>query len=621
MPSIPDTFIDDLRARVDLSDLIGRYVTLKKAGNRYMGVCPFHGDSNPSMSVNPERGFWYCFGCQAGGDAIAFVRQKENLEFVEAIQFLARLYGMVVPEVQSDPNAPKRKTLYEINEFAQNLYVRFLKSKSGRTFREYLIGRGFTKDTILDYKLGAAPESWDFISKQLQSSGFPENDILETGLVMISQKDSSRKYDRFRNRLMIPIIDTVSRTVGFGGRDMGDEGPKYMNSPESKIFHKSNLLFGMNLAKNSASETNQLIVMEGYTDVMMSYQGEMKNCCAVMGTALTEEHIPLLQRFANEVILVFDGDDAGKRATLRSLNALANVDFVVKVYTLPKGKDPADIVVKHGGEKFKKVLTKSVSGPDWVFSHFADPVKDSDLRTRLLAFQNVAPYILAHKNKLLQDELIERAALAFSIPESGIRDGLRNVRENKSTVGKTSDSGTLEAIFNGIEMAERTFFLSLFENPNYIGDVRDLLTRDDFENPLHKKLAGIILQPGFILNSPDNLTKKDEVINDMNLFSYVVRLIDDIDKLRESESDRGLSEKDLRISIHRIITRQYDSQKKELQEKLHQAQNQLKDKPEVKDALLGLVTEVQDLEDRYRTASANLIGEAVDRNNVVMGDG
>ena len=240
VPQIPDNFIDDLLNRVDIRDLIGRYVTLKRVGSRYMGVCPFHGDKDPSLSITPDKGLWYCFGCHEGGNAISFIKKKENLDFADAVRFLAQLYNIQVPETASDPGAVRRRTLFDVNDRARDWYVKILKSKAGRPFREYLSRRGFKRETVIAFRVGASFQSWDFISKKLLADDFKEEELIKAGLA--SQSKVGGIVDRFRGRLMIPIIDTLERTVGFGARDGGRLAEIYQLPGESDFPEKQDPL-------------------------------------------------------------------------------------------------------------------------------------------------------------------------------------------------------------------------------------------------------------------------------------------------------------------------------------------------------------------------------------------
>jgi len=622
MPSIPDSFIDDLLLRVDLHDLLGRYISLKKTGSRYMGVCPFHGDSDPSLSVNPDKGFWYCFGCQTGGDAITFIRKQENLDFVEAIKFIAGLYNIPVPETEVDPKSQRRKILIDINDKAAEFYVKILKSKKyGASFREYLTERGFKKDTVLDYRLGASIDGWEHLANHLRDSGYSDQDLIDAGVAL--PRNSGRGiYDRFRGRLMIPIIDTLDRTLGFGARAMGDDQPKYINSPESPVFLKSKVLFGLNLAKKECRKTGQLILMEGYTDVMHARQAGVHNCCAVMGTALTSEHLPQLARFAGEVVLSFDSDEAGQRATTKSLMAFAGSDFKVKVMPIPPGNDPADIIIKKGAENFKKRVAASVDASDWLFRIYGKPVVGGSITEKLEAFALIAPYIEAYRNHPIYDQLQENAAIAFNTNISALRTVLRQVRDGERRGrGKTetkAESVSIDLIISSSENVERELFLSLMASPKYLLEVKEMLSPEDFDNPLHRRLARVFFQPGFALGTAEGLKRIREITDDEDLYSYVVGLTVEHDEDQLLEDKSRFNEGSLRMCLLNLVKRQYNSECNRLQGELQvcmpglQSENSKK-VYETKKQIEQLQMQRLELDDTFFQLCANLGGDSVSR--------
>ncbi|MCX6646779.1 MAG: DNA primase [bacterium] len=610
MPTIPDNFIDDLIQRVDLNDLIGRYISLKKTGSRFMGVCPFHGDTNPSLSVDPERKMWYCFGCQAGGDAITFIRKQEGLEFVEAVNFIARLYGIPVPEGARDPGASRRKTIIDVNDASRDIFIKVLKSKHGRYFRDYLTERGFTRETAEVYRVGASVNTWDFLSSSLLKKGFKEDDLVEAG-VSLKKKSGSGLVDRFRGRLMIPIIDPLDRTLGFGARAMGDDSPKYLNSPENQIFQKSKILFGLDLAKNAVRKSSQLILMEGYTDVMHAHQAGIENCCAVMGTALTREHLPLIARYAGEVTLSFDGDEAGIRATTKSIMEFAGSDFTLKVLTLPLGVDPADIITSEGPDKFRKRVSNSVEASRWLFKTYGDPVRDQAISARLKAFENVAGFLGAFQSHPAYDGLEEQAAIAFNLNTSIIRD-IVSQRKTGSKSLSTKALENIETMLKDNEQIERTLFLSLMSCPEHLPEIKNHLDPEDFDHPLHRRLARIIFQPGFSIGTPHNLQKLREVTDDDELYSYVVKLLIDFDEDHEAEDKPQYTEDVLKPCLACMLKKQFETESKRLQSAMTElkARNTEGDPSDDWHAgLLDLMKEKQELETDFREILYELGGE------------
>ena len=486
MPSIPDNFIDDLNTRVDLAELIGRYLTLKKVGSRYKGICPFHGDTDPSLSVNPEKGFFYCYGCNAGGDAISFIRKIENLDFVESVKFIANLYGIPVPESNSQHEG-RRKSLYEINSAAKELFRKhFSSGKEGAPFRAYMLERGFLPDTLKVFEVGAAPESWDFAKIALNEYG--DENLIKSGIV-VKHPEKGNIYDRFRYRLMIPIIDTLGRVAGFGGRIMKGDGPKYINSPESDIFKKSKILFGLNHAKDACRESGDLIVMEGYTDVMMCCQAGLKNSCAVMGIALTEEHIPILRRFAKRVILLFDGDKAGTKAAARSVSSMVNSGIKVLVAHIGNGNDPASVVHESGPDAIKSIIEKAVEGDEWLLSTLAKPVANKPLKDKMKMLASAAGFIGKHESEPIRDELIEKATIYFKVPASAIQETMRDSKDGN----KKTSSANIARMVNNIEKVERDFLMAALNHPETFPELSKMLDQNDFDVPIHKRAFMILI--------------------------------------------------------------------------------------------------------------------------------
>lgn len=575
-----------------------------------MGVCPFHGDTNPSLSVDNERKFWYCFGCQSGGDAITFVRRQEGLDFVEAVNFIARLYGIPVPEGARDPGASRRRTIIDVNDAARDVFVKILKSKHGRYFRDYLTERGFTRETTEAFRIGASLNTWDFLSSNLLKWDFKPDDLVEAG-VSLRKKDGSGLVDRFRGRLMIPIVDPLDRTLGFGARAMGDDSPKYLNSPENQVFQKSKILFGLDLAKNAIRKSSQIILMEGYTDVMHAHQAGVENCCAVMGTALTREHLPLIARYAGEVILAFDGDEAGIRAATRSVMEFAGSDFNVKVLALPQGSDPADVIVNDGVESFLKRISNSVEASRWLFKTYGDHVRDQAISFRLKALENVTEYLYAFKTHPSYDSLEEQAAIAFNLNTSVIRDILSQYKPgSKYTAVKISPN--LEVVLRGNEQIERTLFLSLMSCPKNLPEVKELLDPEDFDHPLHRRLARILFEPGFSIGTPHNLQKLRKVTEDEELYSYVVRLLIDFDEDQESGDDSEFTEDVLKPCLACMLRKQFETESTRLQSamsELKAASTGQETEGDLEKQLLELMKEKQELETDFREIVYKLGGE------------
>ena len=377
---IPRGFIDDVVARTDIVDLIDNKVPLKKAGKNYQACCPFHNEKSPSFSVSPEKQFYHCFGCGAHGNAISFLMEYEQLEFVEAIEELARLHSLDVPrentggKPQKYPSVSReqKQSDYEMMELAARYYQHSLKHDSNsKLVIEYLKNRGLSGEVAQAYGLGYAPDSWDGAMKTLAKT--PEQRQQLVDLKVLTQNDKGRTYDFFRNRVMFPIRDKRGRVVGFGGRVLDDSTPKYLNSPETRVFHKGSELYGLYQAKQAYTSLERVLIVEGYMDVVSLAQQGIKYAVAALGTATTPEHMQLLFRSTRQVICCYDGDRAGRDAAWRALeNAMAHLkDGVDLRFTfLPDGEDPDTMVQKEGKEAFEQRLGQAKPLLDYFFEHF-----------------------------------------------------------------------------------------------------------------------------------------------------------------------------------------------------------------------------------------------------------
>lgn len=359
---LPDSFLQELKYRSDIEQVVGGYVNLRRRGRTLSGLCPFHSEKSPSFTVYPENQSFYCFGCGAGGDVITFIRKIENLDYIEAVRLLAQKAGIAVPENQEDDRTQRlRKRVLEANREAARYFHRNLMSERGRECRAYLINRGLTRETIVHFGIGFASESWDELLHEMQGKGFTREELIEAHLVTPNQKGGA--YDSFRNRTIFPIIDLRGNVIAFGGRNLGEKGPKYLNSSDTPVFKKSRNLFALNFAKNSG-RTN-IILCEGYMDVVSMHQGGFTNAVATLGTAMTEEQARLLAQYTKEVILSYDSDGPGQAATQRATGLLEAVGIKIKVLAIPDAKDPDEYIKKFGAERFEMLLEGSSSATEY----------------------------------------------------------------------------------------------------------------------------------------------------------------------------------------------------------------------------------------------------------------
>ena len=344
-----DDIIEEVRMKNDIVDVVSQYVKLNKRGSTYFGLCPFHNEKTASFSVSPSKQMYYCFGCGAGGNVFTFLMEYENLTFVEALERLAEQAGMELPEKGNSENDRKRRDLrdsiLEVNKLAANYYFACLKSEQGKIGYEYLTKRELKPETIVRFGLGFAGKGGSPLYQYVKSKGYPDSVLKETGLFTYDEKRGV--YDKFWNRVIFPIMDVNNRVIGFGGRVMGDGKPKYLNSPETKIFDKSRNLYGLNVARTTRK--NYLILCEGYMDVIAMHQAGFTNAVASLGTALTSGHASLVKRYTKEVLLLYDSDGAGIRAALRAIPILREAGVTSRVVSLKPWKDPDEFIKNEGG--------------------------------------------------------------------------------------------------------------------------------------------------------------------------------------------------------------------------------------------------------------------------------
>lgn len=349
---LSDSFLQELKFKTDIEDVISAYVSLKKRGSTFVGLCPFHNEKTPSFTVYPETQSFYCFGCGAGGDAVGFIRKIENLDYIDAVKSLADRAGIQMPQDGFDDSlSKKRRRVLEANRAAARYFHSVLMSEEGKKGLDYFINRGLSKHTIKKFGLGFAPDKWDGLLKQLKSEGFTVSEMMDAGLI---RKGERNYYDNFRNRVMTPIIDVRGNVIAFGGRVLDDSKPKYINTGDTIAYKKTYELFALNFAKDSSQDS--IILCEGYMDVIAMHQAGFTNAVAGCGTALTSEQVRLISRYSKEVILAYDADEAGQKAVTKALALFKNADIKVRVPVLQYGKDPDEIIKNVGAEKFRGML-------------------------------------------------------------------------------------------------------------------------------------------------------------------------------------------------------------------------------------------------------------------------
>ena len=357
-----DSFISEVAERNDIAEVVSEYVKLgKRSGSNLFGLCPFHNEKTPSFSVSPDKQIYHCFGCGKGGGVISFIMEIEGLSYPEAVEFLARRAGLALPQQDTDDGSRRRARLYELNRDAARFFHEMLKGPGGEKARQYLAQRQLTPATATNFGLGYAPDSWDALKKAMLEKGYTEQELFTADLIRSGRKGSS--YDTFRNRLVFPVIDVRGNVTGFSGRIIGEGEPKYLNTKETPVYNKGRLLFGLNLAKKSKS--GYILLVEGNVDVVSLHQAGFDSAVAALGTALTNEQAQLISRYTGEVILAYDSDGAGLKASQRSIDILEKLDVKVRVLRWEGAKDPDEYIKKFGPGAFRNLIEKSESQIDY----------------------------------------------------------------------------------------------------------------------------------------------------------------------------------------------------------------------------------------------------------------
>ena len=385
--AFPPSFLDELIARNPIEDVVGQYVSLKRSGSNMFGLCPFHGEKTASFSVSPDKGIYYCFGCHKGGGAINFMMEVEGLSYPDAVRALAKRAGMQVPEdEQYQSRYRQQERLWALHKEAARFFHSQLYAPIGKAALDYAFGRGMTKGILTTFGVGYAPDSWDSLIKAMLAKGYTEEELKESGLVTVSQKNG-RIFDRFRDRLMFPIIDVRGNVIAFRGRIIkkDSDAAKYLNSPETLIFNKRKNLFGLNLAKKT--KQGYLILVEGNIDVVALHQYGFDNAIASLGTSLTEEQAALMTRYADQVVLIYDGDKAGQNATQRAIPILEKAGLQVKVLQIKDAKDPDEFLRKFGADRFKLLLEESSNRVEYQLAAIRRKydLREDDQRVKFIA--------------------------------------------------------------------------------------------------------------------------------------------------------------------------------------------------------------------------------------------
>jgi len=486
---IPDNILDDILSRVDIVEVVSGYIPLKRAGRNFRALCPFHQEKTASFMVSPDRQIYHCFGCGAGGNAFNFLMQYERLEFLEAVEILAKKAGVALPETQrQDAKTVSLITqLYKINELAALFYEYNLNSSGGAAAKHYLLKRGLKEETIKLFHLGYALDKWEALINHLRNKNISLSLLEKAGLIL--SKEGGGYYDRFRQRIIFPILDIKSRPIAFGARVLDDTLPKYINSPETPIYIKGRNLYGLILAKDAIRENDCVAVVEGYLDFILPYQEGLKNIVASLGTAFTTEQARLLKRYTHNVVMVYDADKAGELATLRTLDIFIEEGINVRVVSLPEGLDPDLFVRKNGIQDFKEKIKQAENLFDYKLRILKSRYNLKEIEGKANIASEMVPTINKFKNAVLKSEYIKRLAEELNVKEDALWQELSKIKEDKTYADLTEAKP--KRVLN-INPTEKLLIKLMLEETGVINRIKEMLEPADFQDERISRMVSVM---------------------------------------------------------------------------------------------------------------------------------
>ncbi len=579
----PEDIVEEVRTKNDIVDIVSGYVKLQKKGSNYFGLCPFHNEKSPSFSVSPSKQMYYCFGCGAGGNAITFLMEYENYSFPEALQVLADRAGVELPKEEmtkeARAQADLRATLLEINKLAANYFYYQLKQPQGKLGYDYLTGRKLSDATILHFGLGFANKTSDDLYRYLKSKGYKDEILKETGLVSIEERGT---HDKFWNRVMFPIMDVNNRVIGFGGRVMGDGAPKYLNSPETRLFDKSRNLYGLNYARSSRKK--YMLICEGYMDVIAMHQAGFTNAVASLGTAFTSQHAMLIKRYTDQVILTYDSDGAGVKAALRAIPILKEVGISCKVLNMKPYKDPDEFIKNMGAEAFQERIDQAQNSFLFEIEVLKRDYNLEDPEQKTNFYNAVARKLLEFPEALERDNYTQAVAREQFIPYQELKQLVSRLSsrivpgaEQTQPREEFSPRERKKEKEDGARQSQRLLLTWLIEDPKLFDKIEGIITPDDFREDLYHQVAQMVfdghargdVNPAGILN---------HFINDEEQYKEVAALFNASlkESLNNEEQKKAFSETVIKVRKHSLDEASRNASDIETLQKIIQAQSALK---------------------------------------------
>lgn len=574
---IPENLIDQIQQKTDIVEVISKYLPLTKAGRNYKGNCPFHNEKTPSFMVSPDKQIFHCFGCSAGGNVFSFLMKQENISFPEAVEMLADKAGVALPRNsgQSKEAASLANRLYRVNELATQFFQYHL-TKNAQAM-DYLSKRGIGEDIIKDFKLGYSPDSWDGLISFFKRKGV-ESALLEKAGLAIAN-DRGGHYDRFRKRIMFPIVDLKDKTLGFGARVLDASLPKYMNSPETPIYSKGRNLYGLNLSREYIKKEGHALIVEGYLDFIIPFQSGAKNLIATLGTALTQEQVKLLKRFSNTVVMVYDPDEAGEAASLRNTDIFIAEDVNVYIAELPAGYDPDSFIQKFGLDEFQKLKKAARNIFDYKIEKLSARFNIKTPHGKAAIASEMLPTISKISNAVMRASMMTKLSEKLGVEEGALREELKKVKP---------EYGARQIVAKAVEVkkdargAQDMILAILLEGGIFIEKAKAVLSPEEFKNTSIRDLVKAIfdiagqgeeIDPSRLIshlnNSPEAaaliseaaslsemMTDKEKVLADCIARIKKDNLKDQLDELRSAMKVAQDSDDDDRLSA---LIREYDS--------------------------------------------------------------
>jgi len=550
--------IEEVRSASDIVDVVSSYVKIQKRGAQYMGLCPFHNEKTPSFSVSPSKQMYYCFGCGAGGNVITFIMQYENLTFIEALKFLAERSNIALPQKEETQGERKTRSekniLLEINKLAAMYFYHQLRQPQGDQARDYLLARGLSAEDIVHFGLGFSNKTSDDLYRYLKSKGYDDAILKQTGLVTVEERGSR---DKFWNRVMFPILDVNSRVIGFGGRVMGDGMPKYLNSPETKLFDKSKNLYGLNFARYSRKE--DMILCEGYMDVIALQRAGFVNAVASLGTALTISHVQLLRRYVKRVILAYDSDGAGINATRRAIGLLREAGMSARVLNMQPYKDPDEFIKNLGKDAYQERIDRAKNAFLWEIDvlekefDLHDPEQQTDFQRkvaeRLCSFQDG----LERENYMqavCKEHFIAYEDMRRMVNGMGAQVQLQNAIQSQREKEKEKHSIERREKEDGIKKSQRLLLTWMIEDAKAFEKIKNYISPSDFIEKIYQDVATRIYQDyeKGVVNPAAIL---DEYMEDEELQKQITRLFhaELLGEVTEKEKKKAMEESILKLKL------------------------------------------------------------------------